>query len=51
LTRWIMRRMAAREGAPTDTRRDHEFTNWTSVREFARAVAQDVRAEGMTRAS
>jgi menaquinone-dependent protoporphyrinogen oxidase len=48
-TRWMMRRIAAREGAPTDTSRDHEFTNWASVREFAHAVAADVRGEGLTR--
>ncbi len=49
--RWMMRQIAAREGAPTDTSRDHEFTDWASVREFARAVAKDVRGEVMTRAA
>jgi menaquinone-dependent protoporphyrinogen oxidase len=42
-TRWLMRRIAAREGAPTDTTRDYDFTDWAAVREFARAVAGDVR--------
>jgi menaquinone-dependent protoporphyrinogen oxidase len=49
--RWMMRQMAAREGAPTDTSRDHEFTDWASVREFARTVARDVRAEVTIRAA
>ena len=47
--RWMMKRIAAHEGAATDTSRDHEFTDWASVREFARAVASDVRGEVMTR--
>jgi menaquinone-dependent protoporphyrinogen oxidase len=49
--RWIMRRIAAREGAPTDTRRDHEFTDWAAVREFALEVAEDVRATQADRAA
>jgi menaquinone-dependent protoporphyrinogen oxidase len=49
LKRWMMKWIAAREGAPTDTSRDHEFTDWASVREFARAVAKDVRGEAMIR--
>jgi len=50
-TRWMMKRIAAKEGAPTDTSRDHEFTNWDAVREFARAIAGDVRGQGMRAAS
>jgi menaquinone-dependent protoporphyrinogen oxidase len=41
--RWMMKQIAAREGAPTDTTRDHEFTDWTAVREFALGVAADTR--------
>jgi menaquinone-dependent protoporphyrinogen oxidase len=44
VTRWMMRRIAAREGAPTDTSRDYEFTDWAAVRSFALGVAADVRA-------
>jgi menaquinone-dependent protoporphyrinogen IX oxidase len=40
-----MRFIAWREGAPTDARRDYEFTNWTAVRQFALDVAADVRDE------
>jgi menaquinone-dependent protoporphyrinogen oxidase len=43
--RQIMRFIAWREGAPTDARRDYEFTDWTAVRRFALGVAEDVRRE------
>jgi menaquinone-dependent protoporphyrinogen oxidase len=49
--RWMMKRIAAREGAATDTSRDHEFTDWASVRAFARGVASDVRGEVTIRAA
>ena len=42
LTRQIMRCIAWREGAPTDTSRDYEFTDWNAVRQFALDVALDV---------
>lgn len=32
--RWIMRRIAAKEGGPVDTSRDHEFTDWSALDEF-----------------
>lgn len=32
--RWFMKRISAREGGSTDTSRDHEYTDWTQVREF-----------------
>ena len=37
-----MRFIAWREGAPTDTSRDYEFTDWSMVRQFALDVATDV---------
>jgi len=40
--RQIMRFIAWREGAPTDTSRDYEFTDWNVVRQFALDVATDV---------
>jgi menaquinone-dependent protoporphyrinogen oxidase len=43
LTRWMMRRIAAREGGPTDTTRDHDLTDWTAVKQFALDVAADAR--------
>jgi menaquinone-dependent protoporphyrinogen oxidase len=42
VTRQMMRFIAWREGAPTDTRRDYEFTDWNAVRQFALDVATDV---------
>ena len=44
-TRQVMRFIAWREGAPTDARRDYEFTDWTAVRQFALDVAGDVHDE------
>ncbi|PYB71351.1 flavodoxin domain-containing protein [Rhizobium wuzhouense] len=32
--RWMMKRMAAQEKAPTDIHHDHEFTDWTALRRF-----------------
>ncbi len=38
-TRWMMRRIAAAEGGPTDTSRNHDLTDWTEVRMLATDVA------------
>lgn len=42
--RWMMRRMAARERAPTDVSQNHEFTDWTALAtfttEFVKAAAR-----------
>ncbi|MGZ8468362.1 MAG: flavodoxin domain-containing protein [Gemmatirosa sp.] len=35
LMRWMLRRIAAKRGGPTDTSRDHETTDWRQVRRFA----------------
>jgi menaquinone-dependent protoporphyrinogen oxidase len=35
LKRLLVRRIARREGLPTDTSRDHEFTDWAALRGFA----------------
>lgn len=37
--RWIMKRIARKEGAPTDTSRDYELTNWDRVDAFAHDLA------------
>ena len=39
LLRWMMKRLSARAGRPTDTSRDHELTDWSQVRRFVVAVA------------
>ena len=43
ITRWMMRRISAREGGPTDTSRDYVMTDWSAVRAFAREIASDLR--------
>lgn len=35
--RWMMRRIAAKEGASTDTSQDHELTDWNAVEHFVAA--------------
>jgi len=46
LTRWLMKRIAAKAGGDTDTTRDYEYTDWADVRAFARefAVSMQVRS-------
>jgi menaquinone-dependent protoporphyrinogen oxidase len=34
LLRWVMKRISAREGGPTDTSRDHDLTDWSAVERF-----------------
>ena len=50
IKRFIMRRIAAAEGGPTDTSRDHEFTDWGAVREFALKVADAAHGEAPVQA-
>jgi menaquinone-dependent protoporphyrinogen oxidase len=44
LKRWLMQRIAVRNGGPGDTSRDHEFTDWPAVRALADDLARRVRA-------
>jgi menaquinone-dependent protoporphyrinogen oxidase len=39
LLRWYMKRASRKNGGSTDTSRDHEYTDWTQVRNFATAFA------------
>jgi menaquinone-dependent protoporphyrinogen oxidase len=39
ITRLMMRRIVAKAGGDTDTRRDYEYTDWEHVRSFARDFA------------
>ena len=43
IVRWMMKRIARKEGAPIDTTRDYEFTNWMRVEELAREFASTVK--------
>lgn len=40
--RWMLRRISAKAGGPTDTSRDHVLTDWAQVERFARGVARMV---------
>ncbi len=41
-TRWALKRIAKKEGAPTDTSRDYELTNWEEVDALARDIARRI---------
>jgi menaquinone-dependent protoporphyrinogen oxidase len=41
--RFIMKRIARKEGAPTDTSRDYELTNWDEVEKLAGRMAAEAR--------
>jgi menaquinone-dependent protoporphyrinogen oxidase len=45
VVRWVMRRIAAKEGGDTDTSRDYEYTDWTAVDRFALEFVGSARAE------
>jgi len=45
VTRLVMRRIARRRGAPTDTSRDFEFTDWNDVARLAGAVVRMVKGQ------
>jgi menaquinone-dependent protoporphyrinogen oxidase len=40
--RWVMKRIAKKEGAPTDTSRDYELTNWEDVDALVRDMARRI---------
>lgn len=42
LLRWILKRIAAQSGGPTDTSRDHELTDWAAVDRFAEESASQL---------
>jgi menaquinone-dependent protoporphyrinogen oxidase len=52
LKRWFMSRIARERGHPTDTSRDHEFTDWTDlaawVAAFVRDAANDLASQTST---
>jgi menaquinone-dependent protoporphyrinogen oxidase len=43
LKRFVMRRIAARSGGPTDTSRDHELTDWNELRGVAADMVRAVQ--------
>lgn len=42
VTRWFMRRIAAKTGGGTDTSRDYVYTDWEDVRAFASSFADAI---------
>lgn len=44
ITRWLMRRIAARRRGPTDTRHDHELTDWAELGQFIDAFSAQEQA-------
>jgi menaquinone-dependent protoporphyrinogen oxidase len=40
LLRWVTKIISRRRGGPTDTSRDHEFTDWEAVDRFAERVSR-----------
>jgi len=40
LVRFLMKRIARKAGAPTDTSRDYEFTNWSALDTFVDTLAE-----------
>ena len=40
--RWVMKRISRKEGGSTDTSRDHEYTDWVQVEQFADRFADRV---------
>ncbi|MGV3618532.1 MAG: flavodoxin domain-containing protein [Fimbriimonas sp.] len=44
LIRWLLKRISASAGGPTDTSRDHELTDWNAVERFAEAFAASLEA-------
>lgn len=43
--RWMMKRIARKEGGDTDSSRDYEYTDWKAVEEFARRCSAAVGPE------
>jgi len=46
LVRFVMRRIAKREGGSTDTAHDHEYTDWKGLHGFVDALMTELEEEG-----
>ena len=44
LIRFVMKRIAKKEGGPIDTSRDHDLTDWDQVDQLGREMAQAIHA-------
>lgn len=47
ITRFIMKMISKREGGSTDTRRDHEYTDWQAVARFAGQFIEQLEANAV----
>ena len=43
--RWMLKRIAAAEGGPIDTKHDYELTNWTEIKCFVDDFSQGLTKE------
>jgi menaquinone-dependent protoporphyrinogen oxidase len=50
LMRYVMRRIAAKEGGETDTSRDYEYTDWAELERFTRDFADDLEKKDALKA-
>lgn len=50
LTRYVMRRIAGKEGGDTDTSRDYEYTDWAALTVFVHRFAAELAKSPSTRA-
>jgi menaquinone-dependent protoporphyrinogen oxidase len=51
LKRLLMKHIAYREGGPTDTTKDHEFTNWNALAAFAEGFLETCHGAAPARAA
>jgi len=49
LLRLIVKRIARKEGSPTDTSRDYEFTDWAGLDKFVEDFASEIRKAATAR--
>ena len=45
VTRWVMKKISARWGGPTDTTAEYEFTDWAAVDRFAAELSEALAQE------
>jgi menaquinone-dependent protoporphyrinogen oxidase len=50
VVRWVMKRISQKTGGPTDTSKDHDFTDWEAVDRFAEDVASAQVESALTEA-
>ena len=50
LKRWAMKYIAHRKGAPTDTSRDHELTDWADLARFVDDFSREMVSPGIPKA-